>query len=61
MFAEDYDSDDEVVSEPKHEHQPAEPSGKLEAASIVQHVPRAIERIMVSEMIFDPAYSFKTH
>ena len=25
VFAEDYDSDDEVVSEPKHEHQPAEP------------------------------------
>ena len=25
VFAEDYDSDDEVVSEPKHDHQPAEP------------------------------------
>ena len=25
MFAEDYDSDDDVVGEPKHEHQPAEP------------------------------------
>ena len=25
VFAEDYDSDDEVVSELKHEHQPAEP------------------------------------
>ena len=25
MFAEDYDSDDDAVGEPKHEHQPAEP------------------------------------
>ena len=25
VFAEDYDSDDDVVSEPKHEHTPVEP------------------------------------
>ena len=34
-------------------------SGKLEAASVVHHVPRSIERIMVSEIITVPKYSLR--
>ena len=36
VFAEDYDSDDEVVSEPKHEHQPAEPMHQNVSSNIYE-------------------------